>query len=133
MTKILSAFIAGLFTAAAAVATADIHAPVIMLTVGFAAAAALFLTGPARRMRQAAARLEQLAQRIERPRHAKTAPAPVAEIDGREKELTSALVNMGSDKPSARTAARYAIAAASPAATFEDLFRTALKAPKVAA
>lgn len=140
MQRILISFVVGMFTAAVAVAAGDV--PLVMFGLGFMAAVLILLVclGSARRLNAAAERLAQLAEWIaakpaRRPR-ASTKLNPNKTLvmpDSREAALVSALVNLGSGRPAARAAARYALQEGEPGATIPDLVRIAVKAPQAAA
>lgn len=116
---ITAAFTAGVVTMAAAVVFSGNWTPVVSLTFGVAIAftfrrrtVTVYRQGPAPRQVKPAAVAEA------------SAPSPV------ELELTSALMNMGSRKPAAVAAARYALAQDPGQSDIVALVRTALRAPK---
>jgi hypothetical protein len=133
--KHLIAFVAGMFTIAITAAVSGSHTAAVVLTLGFVAGTAAGATA-AGSLRRAAARLETIAQWID----GRPAAGPVrvsnkidTVADPRQAELTSALMNLGSRKPAAAAAARYAIQNAPDKANLPDLVRIALRAPQEAA
>lgn len=141
---LIVAFISGIFAAAIAAALAGTRTPAAMLAIGFAAAVVLLLVSLSStgRLHAAAARLEQLALWIEAKPAAKS-PAvgivrphsagtihPATPADTREADLVSALMNLGSRKPAAAAAARWAIDHSAPSAGVADLVKVALRAPQ---
>jgi hypothetical protein len=121
MKRTIQAFAAGIVTMAAAVFFAGNWTPLVSLAFGFAIAFT-FRRRTVTVYRQGAA-----------PRQVK--PAAVAQASAPspvELELTSALMNMGSRKPAAVAAARYALAQDPAQSDIVALVRTALRAPKAA-
>lgn len=137
----LHSYAAGMLSVAAIAPLAGVHIHAAMFALGFAAAVLLgaaCLSSP--RTRRGVARWIASADRARsgdarsvsagRAKSSDTVPQPP---DPRERELTSALLNLGSRKAPATAAARYAIANSSPAADIPELLRIALRAPQVAA
>lgn len=139
----LQSFAAGIITAVVVAAVSGIRGQAAtMVALGFAVAVILAVSclSSALRLHAAAARLEHIARWIdakppvrETRRAGRATPGDEDLRDSREPELVSALMNLGSRKPAATAAARYAITAAPKAATITDLVRIALRAPQVAA
>lgn len=145
MLKLTLAYLAGALTIGVAVYAAGGRATLAAFGIGFflACVVAVALLSSARRMRRAARFLNSLSAVIDhsdrstRPRIVKTAaePRPVEpahEPTPAELEVSSALKNFGMTRKQAEAAAALAVKQ-SPAGSFQDLFRIALNAGKVAA
>jgi hypothetical protein len=131
----LTSFLAGMFTIAATAYVAGNKTPAAMLALGFIAAGILLagiLSSP-RRLLRTAARLQQLASLIDAEPTKEWTNNAIVMQDSREPELVSTLMNLGARKPAALAAARYAIAQHPPTADVPTLFKTAMRAPQVAA
>lgn len=121
MKRTLQAFAAGIVTMAAAVFFSGNWTPLVSLAFGFAIAFTF------RRRTVTVYRQAKPARQVKPAAVAQaSAPSPV------ELELTSALVNLGSRKPAAVAAARYAIGQDPGQSDLESLLRIALRAPKAA-
>lgn len=127
MKKAALAFAAGIVTMAAAVTFSGNWTPLVSLAFGFALAftvrrrtVTVYRQGIYRQGKATpAARCTEIPNT--------PAPSPV------EIELTSALLNLGSRKPAAVAAARYALTQHPGQSDITALLRTALRAPKAAA
>lgn len=120
MKRTLQAFAAGIVTMAAAVFFSGNWTPLVSLAFGFAIAFTF-------RRRTVTVYRQGVA-----PRQVKPAAVAQASASPVELELTSALVNLGSRKPAAVAAARYAVAQDPGQSDLESLLRIALRAPKAA-
>lgn len=129
MTKILLSYLAGTLTIGIAVYVSAGNSFLIAFALGAftvltAAAVAL---GSVKRIRSATRFLTAFASGLEsRGSHQVETPAVVAIQSTVERDVRSALINMGTSHKIAQTAAQTA-AAELPGAFFEDTFRLALK------
>jgi hypothetical protein len=147
MLKLTLAYLAGALTIAGAVYAAGGRATLAAFGIGFfiAVVVAVALLSSGRRMRRAARFLISFAAALDRtsrtrPQIVKRSealarvmePTPERQPSPVELEVSSALMNFGMNKKQAAAAAASAVAQA-PAAQFQDLFRIAVNAGKVAA